>query len=355
MNLNDLYIDNFGVEPEAVCHANGRVNLIGEHIDYNGGVVLPAQIGRLVGIAMGRGEEGVDKIFSETFGECSIREIGAKADKSWSDYIAGALAIARESGMLDSGVHVAVKSDIPYGSGVSSSAAVIIATLRAVQQLKGDDYDPVEVAKLAQLVEHKFIGMPCGIMDQMAVAVAEPGYALALNTQTLAYSQVKLPDDYHFAVMFSGVSRRLDEGRYAIRREECEQASAALGVADICTMSPSKVLQIDSLKEPLGLRARHVYTEHQRVLQTIDALKQNDMDAVGRLMNFSHDSMRDDFQITTPEVDSVVKSAIEFGAIGARMTGGGFGGCIVACVPKAELDGWAVKVQERHANAKFIC
>ena len=257
--------------------------------------------------------------------------------------------------MLDAGVNIAIKSNIPYGSGVSSSAAVIIATLRAVQQLNGLTYDPVELAKLAQVVEHKFIGMPCGIMDQMAVAVAEPGFALALNTQTLEYSQVKLPEDHHFAVMFSGVTRRLDEGRYAIRREECERASAGLGVTEICTMSPSKVLEVDSLAEPLSKRARHVYSEHQRVLQTIDALKQNDLDAVGRLMNISHDSMRDDFEITTAEVDKVVQSANEFGAIGARMTGGGFGGCIVACVPKSQLQTWAEKVEKRHPKAKLIC
>lgn len=355
MNLNELYFDNFGVEPDAVCHANGRVNLIGEHIDYNGGVVLPAQIDRVVSVAIGRGESGADKIFSETFNECAVREIGSLATKDWSDYVTGALFIARESGILDTGVHIAVQSNIPYGSGVSSSAAVIIATLRAVYELGNRPCDPVEVAKLAQVVEHKFIGMPCGIMDQMAVAVAEPGFALALNTHTLEYSQVGLPDDYHFAVMFSGVSRRLDEGRYAIRREECEQAGAALGVSEICIMSPSKVLAIDSLDEPLRKRARHVYTEHQRVLQTIEALKQNDMPLVGRLMNFSHDSMRDDFEISTPEVDSVVESALEFGAVGARMTGGGFGGCIVACVPKAELESWAEKVHKRHSKAKFIC
>jgi len=355
MSIGQLYLEHFGMDPLVTTLAHGRVNLIGEHIDYNGGTVLPTQISRVVEVAMGPHDDSSDIIYSEAFGESVTRQIGSPASKHWSDYVVGALTVAREIGVLTRGVKVAIKSDLPHGSGVSSSAAIIVASLRAAQELQQLPYDPVEIAKLAQRVEHQYIGMPCGIMDQMAVAVAKPGYALALDTKTLDFSHVQLPEDYHFAVVFSGVMRRLDEGRYAIRREECEQAAQALGVNDICTMPPEKVLLIDSIEETLSKRARHVYTEHRRVLKTVEALEQNDIHRVGSLMEISHQSMRDDFEITTSEVDAVVSSAIELGALGARMTGGGFGGCIVACVPKTDLEVWANNLEQRHTKAKFIC
>lgn len=188
----------------------------------------------------------------------------------------------------------------------------------------------------------------------MAVSVAEPGRALALDTDSLGYSIVDLPHDYHFAVLFSGVTRRLDEGRYAVRRGECKQAVEQLQATQICTMSDEQSHAINTLPEPLNRRARHVFTEHQRVLNAINALKTKDIEVFAQLMNESHSSMRDDFEITTDEVDNVVESAREFGAIGARITGGGFGGCIVACVSKDRLDDWKSKMQDRHAKSEFI-
>jgi len=354
MTIEQLFFDHFNEQPSAASVACGRVNLIGEHIDYNGGLVLPTSINRFVHIAISHGSPEVDEICSQMFEGCTVRPIGSVANGDWSDYVAGALSFARERGLLEHGVRIAIESDIPYGAGVSSSAAVIIATFRAIEALTGASFDKVEVAKWAQHVENDYIGMPCGIMDQMAVAVAQSGHALSLDTDSLDYSYVELLDGYHFAVLFSGVTRRLDEGRYAIRREECEAAVEELAVDYLCTMSEQKSAEIKNLAEPLDRRARHVFTEHKRVLNAIDALKEQDADWFGQLMNESHVSMRDDFEITTDEVDAVVESAREFGAVGARMTGGGFGGCIVACVPSDLLETWKQNMLVRHEKSRYI-
>lgn len=354
MTVEQIFLHHFGQQASATGVACGRVNLIGEHIDYNGGVVLPAPIKRFVEVAIRYGDQSVDEIYSEMFDERISLPIDSAATDHWSDYIVGTLSRARQLGSLEHGVRVVIKSDIPYGAGVSSSSAAIIATFRAIEALTQSSYDKVELAQWAQAVENDFIGVPCGIMDQMAISVAEPNYALALNTHSLEYTNLELPSGYHFAVLFTGVTRRLDEGRYAVRRAECESAAAHLGVPYICTMSEQQSNDIESLPDPLNKRARHVFSEHQRVLSAIDALKKNDVALFAEFMNQSHRSMRDDFEISTDEVDGVVKSAREFGALGARMTGGGFGGCIVACIANQHLDDWKEKMQSRHIKSKFI-
>jgi len=353
-SVAQIFFDHFNEQPGATSMAHGRVNLIGEHIDYNGGVVLPTSINRFVHIALSNGAQDVDEICSQMFDECVVRPINSQANREWSDYVVGALSYARELGLLKQGARIAIESDVPYGAGVSSSAAVIIATFRAIEALNQTSYDNVKLAKWAQHVENDFIGMPCGIMDQMAVSIAEPGHALSLDTDSLDHSNVELFSGYHFAVLFSGVTRRLDEGRYAVRREECELAAEKLAVNYLCTMSVEKSNEIAQLPEPLNKRARHVYTEHQRVLSAIEALKQQNVQLFGQLMNESHVSMRDDFEITTDEVDQVVESAREFGAVGARMTGGGFGGCIVACVANDQLEGWKKNMLARHEKSRYI-
>jgi len=354
MTAEQIFLNHFGQPASATGLACGRVNLIGEHIDYNGGMVLPAPIKRFVEVAISYGAQDADEIYSEMFDQSISRPIDSAASDHWSDYVVGALSRARQLGSLEQGVRIVIKSDIPYGAGVSSSSAAIIATFRAIQALTQSSYEKVQLAKWAQAVENDFIGVPCGIMDQMAISVAKPNYALALNTHTLEHTNLELPSGYHFAVLFSGVTRRLDEGRYAIRRAECESAAKQLGVPFLCTMSEQQSHGIASLADPLNKRARHVFSEHQRVLQGINALKKADVDLFAKLMNQSHTSMRDDFEISTDEVDAVVQSAREFGAIGARMTGGGFGGCIVACVAEEHLDDWKDQMQARHIKSKFI-
>ena len=357
-SIHALFQQQFGVPAHATGSAFARVNLIGEHIDYNAGMVLPAPINRMVKVAIAQVDsnaEQKDKIYSQVFQQQVSLALDSHATRHWSDYVAGALASARASGLLNGAVQIAIQSDIPFGAGVSSSAAVTIATFRAIENMTNKRLDKADLALRAQAVENDYIGVPCGIMDQMVVSVAELGYALALDTHSLDYTVIDLPTSHHFAVLFSGVTRHLDEGRYLQRRQQCEHAAALLKVPYLCTMSESQSQAIAQLPAPFDRRARHAYTEHARVLQTIDALQANDLPRVGELMNASHASMRDDFEITTPEVDAVVASAREFGALGARMTGGGFGGCIVACLERNQVTQWQQQMQARHPQSEFIC
>ena len=204
---------------------------------------------------------------------------------------------------------------------------------------------------LARRVENEFIGMPCGIMDQMAVALANPTQALALNTQTLEYTLIDLPQNYHMAVIHSGIYRQLNEGRYKERKEECDAVKTKLGHQNICQISNAEFDSLSSLNPLLRRRAKHCMTEHRRTLKAIDCLQSDDINQFGQLMIESHISMRDDFEITLPEIDRLVEDAVNFGAIGARLTGGGFGGCIVAAVPRYKLKPWTERLLAQHSTA----
>jgi len=330
-----------GGQPHGVATAHGRVNLIGEHIDYHGGTVLPTAIPNRadVAVVLDTGLD-TDEIHADGFGPSITRPLDDPASRHWSDYVVGALQLARSEGLIRGGTRVATVSDIPHGAGLSSSAAITVATLKAILTAGDRMIDNVQVSLWAQSIEHRYIGMPCGIMDQMAVAIATHGQALCLDTDSLDYTLVDLPKDHRFVVVHSGVTRRLEDGRYAQRREESEAAAKALGVTHLSKMSDEDAARIDTLAPVLTRRARHVHSEHRRVLETVVALNRGDLAGVGVLFADSHRSMRDDFEMTTPEIDALVDGAVAFGAEGARLTGGGFGGCIVACVPAHAANEW---------------
>ncbi|MCG8440250.1 MAG: galactokinase [Caulobacterales bacterium] len=325
-----LFHTVFARAPEAESFTPGRVNLIGEHLDYNGGLVLPLSLAIGVDVAIAANGGGTHRIHSSEFGETAERPVGDRPRDHWSDYCVAALAKAHDQGLLDGGMDVTLASAIPPGSGLSSSAALIVGVLSAAGARAGAPRDPVATALAAQAVENDALGVPVGIMDQMAVAVAAPGEALALDTKTLAYEIASVPGDWRFTVIHSGVRRALNDGRYADRRRECEAAAAALGASDLCLLNPDQRARIDTLAPPLAGRARHAASEHERTRRAVDAMRGGEARAFGALMNASHVSMRDDFEITTPVIDRIVARAVEAGALGARMTGGGFGGCIVA-------------------------
>ena len=197
--------------------------------------------------------------------------------------------------------------------------------------------------------------MPCGIMDQMAVAIANTRQAMKLDTDTLVYELVDIPDDVHMAVIHSGQYRRLSEGRYKERKEECDIVKKHLGRDDICQISDTEFASLDDLPAPIIRRAKHCMTEHRRTQKAAKALARNDMTVFGELMVASHISMRDDFEITLPQIDELVEDAVRFGAHGARMTGGGFGGCIVAAVDKSDLETWKSKLLAKHTDAFYVC
>ncbi|MEL6370922.1 MAG: galactokinase [Pseudomonadota bacterium] len=346
--------DRFGEVPTAVATAPGRVNLIGEHIDYNGGMVLPMALPVGLTVAISPRPDDRVLIASERFDSVENFRLGDAKKGHWADYALGAVALANQTGLFAGGLNLLVSSTIPDGAGLSSSAALIVAILKAVRDQAASKISDVEIALLAQRVEHEFIGMPCGIMDQMAVAVGQPDQALALDTITLEFSLVPLPDQFHFAVVHSGQHRKLSDGRYRERTQECHQAKEAAGGRDLCSLSEADVADL-SVPDDVKRRARHCVTEHRRVLATVDALKQDNLMLVGRLMSESHASMRNDFEMSTPEIDALVHDAIEFGALGSRLTGGGFGGCLVSLVPTEVLDGWCDKLRSSHSQAWFVC
>ncbi len=332
----------------------GRVNLIGEHIDYNGGRVLPTALDLGVTVALSPRSDGQIQIGSDKFEDIAKRTVEEPASDHWSDYITGAIQLAHNEGFGPKGANIAVTTNLPFGAGISSSAAVTVCTLRAIRDLSKAELSDTQIAILARRVENDYIGMPCGIMDQMAVAIASPGQALSLDTESLSYDLIDLPKTHHMAVIHSGVFRQLNEGRYKIRKEECDQVKAAAGRDDICRMSDDELNALRHLPDPIFRRARHCVSEHRRTVAAAQALTQNRMDAFGVLMNESHLSMRDDFEMSVPAVDALVADAQSFGAVGARLTGGGFGGCIVACVEHEKLDAWRDKLLAAHTDAFWV-
>jgi len=333
----------------------GRVNLIGEHTDYNGGMVLPTAIGLGTTITLTARADNKIQIQSDKFDDIAMRSLADSAIDHWSDHVTGAVIFANQAGLLKGGADIAIKTTLPFGAGLSSSASIIVGLLKIGRELSGKDMSDTDIAVLARQVENEFIGVPCGIMDQMAITIASPGQALALDTESLNYSLLDLPQDYHMAVVHSGQFRQLSDGRYKIRKEECDAIKEQLGRNDICRMSDADYNSLNTLPDHIKNRAKHCVTEHQRTLAAIQALTTNNIDIFGTLMTESHASMRDDFDITLPQIDGLVEDAVALGAKGARMTGGGFGGCIVACVKKNNLDDWKDALWERHPNAFYVC
>lgn len=337
------YQEHFGQAPEVTSSAPGRVNLLGEHTDYNGGYVLPIALRDLgVAIAMGRGPKpGVVEAYSDTFHASETRAITDGKEGRWSDYVLGCLKAVAADEVAETGIRIALITTLPMGAGLSSSAALEVASLRAVTELYGKEMSPVDIAIQARSVENDFVGMPCGIMDQFASSVGEPGAVLYLNTRTLEHEPAPAFDGHSFLILHSGVSHQLTEDGYATRVKECNAACEALGVELLSDLGISDLDKVDAIADPMNRRTRHVIMDNQRVLDGVAALKAGDVAGFGGLMLASHASQRDDYEITVPETDALVEAAMDAGAIGARQTGGGFGGSIVMLVSdeKAEKIG----------------
>jgi len=249
----------------------------------------------------------------------------------WADYVQGVTWALREAGYaIPSGFDLRITSDVPLGAGLSSSAALEVAVLRVLRAAFGLELDDVKLALLGQRAENDFVGARCGIMDQMAASLADASSALFLDTRSLEYRRVPLPADADLAVIHSGVSHAISGGEYNTRRAECEEAARQLEVPQLRDLSVADTARVNALPEPLNRRARHVLTEDARVQAAISALESNDLERLGQLFGESHISMRDDFEVSVPDVDLLVALAeADADVFGARMTGGGFGGSIV--------------------------
>jgi len=335
-----IFETTFGYGPATVQTVPRRVNIIGEHTDYNGGAVLPALVDRSMTVSLAPVDGDTLRLYSPGFDEMKERPAAFARDGHWSDYTATAIAFLGDNGLFEGGADVTLESDIPAGTGLSSSAALLVACLKATRAIGAFDEDDTTIALWAQKIENDYLGVPCGIMDQMAVALAEPGTALLLDTLTLETEKIALPQGHVIAVAHSGVDRRLDEGRYAVCRAECEEGKRLLDGPNPCLMDDETFKRALALNEPVNRRMRHQRTEHLRILAAVAAIRSGDLAELGRLMDESHVSMRDDFEITHPVLDEMVIRARHHGALGSRMTGGGFGGCFVSLVPVESLARW---------------
>jgi galactokinase len=320
---------------EFEASAPGRVNLIGEHTDYNGGFVLPmaipqrthVELRKTPGARVGAESAGMDAAAEFVLGDEARRGV-------WWDYVQGVTWVLGREGLRVGGCALRIRSDVPVGGGLSSSAALCVALLRVLREAFSLPIDDVRVALLAQKVETDFVGAPVGVMDQMASSLADDRTALFLDARTLEHQRVPLPAGLAVLVIDSSIRHSHATGDYRVRRSECEEAARLLGVRFLRDVPSQDLQRVARLPEPLGRRARHVVTEDARVLAAVDALRAGDAVRLGQLFDESHASMRDDFEVSLPEIDRLVEIARGApGVLGARLTGGGFGGSIVALAP----------------------
>ena len=351
------FTDRFGYEPLGVWSAPGRANLIGEHTDYNNGFVLPFGIDRRTYVAIGERQDNqlrVSSSFSEQVIEISLTEAKPE-DLDWALYPLGVAWVMRE--YQNTGLDLFIDSDVPIGAGLSSSAAVECSVALALNDLWRAGKSRIELAKIGQRAENEVVGAPTGIMDQTASLLARADGAVFIDCKTLETKDVSLglaEQGLVVAVIDTQVSHRHSDGGYRSRREACERGAETMGVASLRELSVADLDKAQGLMDDLTFRrVRHVVTENARVLETLDALADGQLEKLGELLLSSHASMRDDFEISIPELDLAVQTAMETGAVGSRMTGGGFGGAAIAVISETKLLELEQNVNRAFAAAGF--
>ena len=313
--------------------ASGRVNLIGEHTDYNGGFVLPVATPQRTYVELTPAEGSEVHAWSDQEGQAPRFVIGEEQPAGhWTDYVAGMTVALGEMGHSLGGFELRVRSDVPVGAGLASSAALEVALGRALREAFDLDLSDLQIAAAGRRAENDFVGVRSGAMDQLAAALAATGEALLIDCRSLVRMPVPVPRACELVVIDSGRRHSLSAGDYNLRREECEQAAELLGVDLLCDVHPRDE-RIAGLPAPLDRRARHVTGENWRVAAAAGAMWRDGAAALGRLLDESHESQRDLFEVSTPEIDRLAGLLREQGALGARLTGGGFGGSVLALAP----------------------
>jgi galactokinase len=348
----------FGVLPEVIVRAPGRVNLIGEHTDYNDGFVLPMAIDRAVWIALRPRSDSYVVVHSLDFddiAEFSPIEMVKEGDHhgQWAEYLKGVAWAMQEAGYSLQGWEGVISGDVPLGSGLSSSAAVEVATARAFIASSNQEWDAVEMAKICQIAENQWVGTQSGIMDQMISAAGIEGRALLIDCRWLSLDPVPLPPGTVVVILDTRTRHDHVTGGYNTRRAQCEEAAKFFNVPALRDVTIQQFqAAVDLLDPVIARRARHVITENDRTLEAAEIMRAGDATTLGQLMNASHVSMRDDFEISRDEVDQMVECAQAHEACyGARMTGGGFGGCVIALVRAEAADQFASAVAECYKAA----
>jgi galactokinase len=347
-----VFTERFGRAPTVFVRAPGRVNLIGEHLDYNDGPVLPLAIEPQIVFAAAPNPSDRIRLWSSAFGEgceISLAQPLARGEPVWSNYVRGVLAGWRLAGRTLSGFDAVIVADLPAGGGLSSSAALEVGLATLLEALNGVPLEPAEKALLCQRAEHEFAGLPCGFMDQFACVFGREGHLLLLDCRTRETALIPWQaDDLEFLIIDTQVKHDLATSAYAERRRSCEAAACRLRVPSLRDWPASRLQEAQSRLDALTFRrVRHVVTEIERTFAAASAIRAAHWPELGRLMLASHTSLRDDYEVSCAELDEVVRLATASGetggVIGCRMTGGGFGGSAIALVRRAEL----AEVQER--------
>jgi galactokinase len=356
--VSHAFRERFQGEPVLLVRAPGRVNLIGEHTDYNDGFVLPMAIDRQLYIALRPRSDTRVLLHSLDFDQPADFDAGElqHGPKDWSEYVKGVAWVLRESGQPVLGWEGVLAADLPQGAGLSSSAALELATLRAFSAVANQPWQPATAARLGQKVENGWMSVNSGIMDQLVVAAGEQDHALLIDCRSLHFESVVVPQRAAVIVLDTGTRRGLVESAYNDRRRDCETAARVLGAAALRDIS---VTQLDrrayELEPVVRRRAQHVVTENQRTLDAADALRADDLHRLGLLMNASHASLRHDFEVTNDALDLMAEIAQQQpNCYGARMTGAGFGGCAIALVEGAAADTFIQEVTSQYRKRAGI-
>jgi galactokinase len=359
--IEQTFQQTFGALSETVVRAPGRVNLIGEHTDYNDGFVLPAAIDRTITYAGRRRADRRVRVYSEDFKasvEFDLDDIQKDSENTWSNFVRGVSKFLQADGHRLCGADIAFGGDVPLGAGLSSSAAVEVGATAFWNKLLGLGLDPVYIVKLSRRTENEFVGVPCGIMDQFISALGRRDHALFLDCRDLTYRHVPLRGDVKIVVCNSGVKRALAQSEYEVRLKQCQGAVAKIAATGRAVKSLRDVQLSDldaakgSMDNLLWRRAHHVVSENQRTLEAVKVLEAGDLERFGELMNQSHESLRDDYEVSSKELDQLVELARrQPGVLGARMTGAGFGGCTVNLVRTDAAESFAQAVARGYEKA----
>lgn len=343
-----------GRAPEFVVAAPGRVNLIGDHTDYNDGFVMPLAIDRWVTIALAGRDDGIVSVNSldfDTVEEFDLASFG-KEDHGWIEYVKGVAWALKEDGHELKGFDGVLAGDVPHGAGLSSSAALELAVACSFERVSGFAWDPIRMALVGQKAENGWVGMNCGIMDQLISAAGVEGHALLIDCRSLTGTPVPLPEGTTAVVLDTATSRGLVDSAYNERRSQCEAGAAHFGVKALRDVNRSMlVAEADGLDSLVLKRVRHIVTENHRVEQAAEAMQQDNARLLGTLMNESHESLRDDFEVSAEGLNIMTECAQDApGCYGARMTGAGFGGCCVALVKTAMIDAFIERVAKEYES-----
>jgi galactokinase len=356
--LRQAFQERFQMPPAFVVRAPGRVNLIGEHTDYNEGFVLPLAIDRAVWIALRPRPDRRVVVHSLDFADTAafVLDDLQRGEGGWVDYVKGVAWVLQADGRTLCGWEGVLAGDVPRGAGLSSSAALELAAARAFAAVSDLPWDAATMARLGQRAENEWVGVRCGIMDQMISAAGRAGHALLIDCRSLQMEAVPLPSKTTVIVLDTATRRGLVDSAYNDRRSQCEVAARAFGVAALRDVTvarfESESARLDDLTRR---RARHVVTENERTLRAAEAMRRDDAVTLGRLMNASHESLRDDFVVSSRELDVMVECGRAHPAcLGIRMTGAGFGGCAVALIHEEQAEAFASAVAARYQSATGI-